>query len=425
MTNDIVIVGGGHAAAQLCACLAEAGEGGRVHLVSEEAAHPYLRPPLSKAYLKQDGGAAQGFRDAVWYVEQGIQVHVGDAAIHLDRAARQLRLASGKELAYGRLVIATGTRARSLPSLHGPLANVHTLRNLADADALRARLLGATPGELVVIGGGFIGLEVAATARNLGWQVLVVEAAPRLLSRSASPELSAYLEQFHRELGTQVRLGAAVGGLEHDGERVQALHVNGAAHGVDTMLLGIGAVPETTLARAAGLQVDNGIHVDPHMVTSDPAILAMGDCTSSEYEGRRVRLESVQNASDQARVVAATLLGQLASYRPTPFFWSEQGSLRLQMAGMWHAGLECGDPAQIPPRSVCSTTLARGWWPWSPSMHPWTTCGRASCWKRAVRSRASRLPIHTSPSSPLFDRQQGQPRLLSLPRSSIPGVPCP
>jgi 3-phenylpropionate/trans-cinnamate dioxygenase ferredoxin reductase subunit len=341
MTENIVIVGGGHAAAQLCACLADAGQGGRVHLVCEEPALPYQRPPLSKTYLKQQGERAQPFRDAAWYAAQGIQVHAGDAAIQIDRAARRMRLASGKELAYARLVIATGTRARSLPSLHAPLANVHTLRNLADADALRACLLRATPGELVVIGGGFIGLEVAATARNLGWQVLVVEAAPRLLSRSASPELSAHLVQFHRELGTRVQLGGAVGGVEHDGARVQALHVNGAAHGVDVMLLGIGAVPETTLAHAAGLEVDNGIHVDPHMVTSDPAILAMGDCTLFEYEGRRVRLESVQNASDQAKVVAATLLGQLASYRPMPFFWSEQGSLRLQMAGLWQAGLEC------------------------------------------------------------------------------------
>jgi 3-phenylpropionate/trans-cinnamate dioxygenase ferredoxin reductase subunit len=341
MSNDIVIVGGGHAAAQLCASLAEAGQGGRVHLVCQEHAYPYQRPPLSKAYLKQHGEVAQPFRDAAWYAAQGIQVHPGDAAVQIDRGTRQLRLASGKELAYGHLVIATGARARGLPSLHTPLANVHTLRSVADADALRACLLCATPGELIVVGGGFIGLEVAAAARHLGWRVLVLEAAPRLLSRSASPELSAHLAQFHRGLGTEVQLGVAVGGVEHDGRHAQALHVDGAAHAVDAMLLGIGAVPETTLAHAAGLQVDNGIHVDPHMRTSDPAILAMGDCTSFEYEGRRVRLESVQNAGDQARVVAATLLGQVASYHPTPSFWSEQGGLRLQMAGLWHAGLEC------------------------------------------------------------------------------------
>lgn len=341
MSDAIVIVGGGHAAAQLCAALAEAGHGGRVHLVCEEGVLPYQRPPLSKGYLKQATEAAQSFRDAAWYAAQGMQVHLGDAVVAVDRAAKRVRLSSGAELAYGKLVLATGTRARTLPSLHASLQNVRTLRNLADADAMRACLLREGGGALTVVGGGFIGLEVAATARQLGWEVHVLEAAPRLLARAASPELSAHVVQFHRELGTQVHLYTSVGEAEHDGARLRSLHVNGARQEVDQLLLGIGAMPETALAHAAGLQVDNGIHVDAHMVTSDPDILAAGDCTSFEYEGRRIRLESVQNASDQAKVAAATLLGRAQAYRPTPYFWSEQGGLRLQMVGLWRAGLDC------------------------------------------------------------------------------------
>jgi 3-phenylpropionate/trans-cinnamate dioxygenase ferredoxin reductase subunit len=341
MSDSIVIVGGGHAAAQLCAAVAEAGQGGRVHLVCEEAVHPYQRPPLSKGYLKQAAEAPQLFRDAAWYAAQGVQVHLGNAVVAIDRSGKRVRLSSGAELAYGKLVLATGTRARTLPSLHAPLHNVHTLRNLADADAMRACLLRAGAGALTVVGGGFIGLEVAATARQLGWQVQVLEAAPRLLTRAASPELSAHVLQFHRELGTQVNLYSSVGDAEHDGSRLRALHVNGARQEIDHLLLGIGAMPETALAHAAGLQVDNGVHVDAHMVTSDPDILAAGDCTSFEYEGRRIRLESVQNATDQGKVAAATLLGRSQAYAPTPYFWSEQGGLRLQMVGLWRSGLEC------------------------------------------------------------------------------------
>ena len=341
MSEPIVIVGGGHAAAQLCASLAEAGAGPRLQVVCEEPSHPYQRPPLSKSYLKNAQEGLQLHRDVPWYATHGIQVHLGDPARTIDRATRTLTLASGKQVAYGQLVLATGTRARLLPQFAQPLANVITLRSAADAAQLRQCLVAqGGSGELTVLGGGFIGLEVAATARHLGWQVRLLEVAPRLLGRATSPELSAQVLAHHQGLGTQVLLGAQVGDARIADGRVLSLQVNGQDTPVQQLLLGIGAVPEVALAQQAGLAVDNGILVDAAMRSSDPVILAAGDCTSFEYGGRRLRLESVNNASEQAKVAAATLLGQPAAYRPTPTFWSDQGGLRLQMVGLWRAGLQ-------------------------------------------------------------------------------------
>lgn len=340
MNDAIVIVGGGHAAAQLCAALVEAGQGARVHLVTEEPVLPYQRPPLSKSFLKDAHEEAQLHRDAAWFDKHGILRHLGDPAVSVDRGAKKLTLASGSTLPYGKLVLATGTRARKVPALEVPLANVLTLRTVADAQRTRELLHREGGGALVVLGGGFIGLEVAATARQLGWSVQVLEAAPRLLARSASPELSSHVLQHHIGLGTHVELDTAVGEFESDGVRLRGLHANGAPRPVEHLLLGIGAVPEMGLAHAAGLDTGNGIRVDAHMVTSDPDILSVGDCTCFNYRGHPVRLESVQNANDQAKVAAATLLGKVAAYVPTPWFWSEQGGLRLQMVGLWRPQLD-------------------------------------------------------------------------------------
>ncbi len=340
MTDAIVIVGGGHAAAQLCSVLAEAGQGHRVHVICEEPVPPYHRPPLSKTYLKSEQEGLQLHRDASWYAGAGISMVLADAAVRVDRTLRKVTLASGRELSYGHLVLATGTRARMLPALDAHLCNVATLRTAADATSMRERLKRDARGELAVIGGGFIGLEVAATACQLGWSVRVFEAAPRLLARAVSSELSAHVLEHHRQMGIGIVLGAAVGGFESNGERLAKLHVNGEPYGVDTLLLGIGAVPEVLLAREAGLELDNGVRVDGAMRTSDPAILAIGDCSSFEYRGKRIRLESVQNANDQAKAAAATLLGKPVDYQPTPFFWSDQGGMKLQMVGLWREGLQ-------------------------------------------------------------------------------------
>ncbi|CAN5816156.1 FAD-dependent oxidoreductase [soil metagenome] len=330
----IVIIGGGHAAAQLCGGLVSAGLGARVHLVCEEAELPYHRPPLSKAYLKTTEEALQWHRPEAWYAEAGITLHRADAAVAIDRDRRWVRLASGRELAYATLVLATGTRARQLPHLADGLANVASLRNAADALALRARLHATQ--KLTVLGGGFIGLEIAATARALGKLVTVLESAPRLLMRSVSPELAEHVLATHRANGIDVRLGVSVGHFEVKDGQLISLVVEGVREPVETLVLGIGAVPEHTLASAAGLECENGIVVDEHMRSSDPAILAIGDCTNfHEHRGaRRVRLESVQNANDQARTALATLLGREEPYRALPWFWSEQGSMRLQMAGL-------------------------------------------------------------------------------------------
>ncbi|WP_028605868.1 NAD(P)/FAD-dependent oxidoreductase [Ottowia thiooxydans] len=340
MTEDtIVIVGGGHAAAALCSALATAGCGQRVHVISAEAHLPYHRPPLSKSFIKDLAEVPQLHRDAAWYASQGITVHASDAVVSIDRAAKRLKLSSEKDLSYGTLVLATGTRARTLPNLALPSGNVATLRTATDAERFRGWIHETASGNLVVLGGGFIGLEVAGTARQLGWSVRVLEAAPRLLARSTSPQLSEYILQHHRNLGTEVTLGAKVGEFAFEAGNLKSLHVNDDEWLVQHLLLSVGAVPEVDLAHGAGLEVENGIRVDGAMRTSDPDILAIGDCTCFEYRGRLTRLESVQNANDQAKVAAATLTGQVASYQPTPFFWSDQGGLRLQMVGLWRDGL--------------------------------------------------------------------------------------
>jgi 3-phenylpropionate/trans-cinnamate dioxygenase ferredoxin reductase component len=337
----IVVIGGGHAGAQLCNGLAAAGLGARVHLVCAEPVLPYQRPPLSKAFLKSPDEALQWHRPAEWFAESGITVHAGDAAVAVDRDARHVTLASGRVLAYERLVLATGARPRSLPQLPPDLDNVAELRSAADAVRLRDRLAQAK--SVTIIGGGFIGLEVAASARARGLAVRVLESAPRLLMRSVSPELSEHVLRTHLATGIEVLLGVAVGGFvaggQPGGQRLLSLEVNGQAQPVELLVPGIGAAPEHALASAAGLHCENGIVVDEFMQTSDPAILAVGDCTSfpDARSGRRLRLESVQNANDQARTAVQTLTGAPQPYRALPWFWSEQGAMRLQMAGLMPA----------------------------------------------------------------------------------------
>ena len=334
ITDSIVIVGGGHAGAQLCVALVAAGWGPKVHLVCEEPDLPYQRPPLSKTYLKNRDEAIQLHRATEWFGEAGIRVHRGDPARSIDRSHRRVTLASGVTLDYRSLVLATGTRARQLPDLPTGLRNVAILRTAADAARLRQQM--PDMHKLTVIGGGFIGLEVAATARAAGKQVEVIEAAPRLLMRSCSVELAEHVLRAHRDNGVNVRVGAAVGGFEVEGDVLSSVIVDGARTSVDTVLLGVGAVPEIELAKGAGLDFADGILVDDYMQTSDRAVLAIGDCASfiEPSSGRRRRLESVQNAADQAKCAAATLTGSPSAHRAIPWFWSEQGSLRLQMAGL-------------------------------------------------------------------------------------------
>ena len=335
--DRIVIIGGGHAGAQLCNALAAAGLAATVDLVCEEDELPYHRPPLSKAFLKSPDEKLQPHRAGNWFADAGIQLHRGDAAVRIDRAEQLVHLRSGTVLPYKWLVLATGARSRRLPHVPDGLSNVATLRTAADAQRLRDLLHGCE--KVTVVGGGFIGLELAASARLLGRTVQVLESAPRLLGRSVSPEVAAQVLDTHRAQGTDVQLGVAVGGFEVAGDRLQSLAVDGVPQVVDLVVLGIGAVPEHSLATEAGLHCENGIVVDANMRTSDPAILAIGDCASfpEASSGRRLRLESVQNANDQARSAAATLAGQPQPYVAVPWFWSDQGPLRLQITGLMPA----------------------------------------------------------------------------------------
>jgi 3-phenylpropionate/trans-cinnamate dioxygenase ferredoxin reductase component len=274
-----------------------------------------------------------------------------DPAQRIDRSTKQVHLQSGKTLPYDYLVLATGTRARALPGLQTGLSNVFSLRTLNDATQLRDKLHAAK--QVTVLGGGFIGLEVAATAKALGKEVVVLEVAPRLMGRSVSAELADYVLAAHTAAGISITLNTSLGAYRYgkapDGSAVlESIAVNGQEQAIDLLLVGIGAVPEQALALDAGLECNNGVVVDATLRSSDPAIFAIGDCCSFTLpDGARVRLESVQNANDQARAVARQIAQSKASaesgsvdaapqgsYQALPWFWSEQGALRLQMAGL-------------------------------------------------------------------------------------------
>lgn len=349
--STLVIVGGGHAAAQLCGALAEARKQGlfndRIVLVSEEAHLPYHRPPLSKQLIKSPQAALPELKPLTFYQDAGIELRLQTQALAIDPAARTvaLRNPDGEDttLAYDRLVLATGARARRLPGMVDTPPGVHVLRTFDDATQVRDAI--AAAGHLMVLGGGFIGLEVAATARALGKQVTVIEAAPRLLGRAVSPALSEHVLGVHRQSGMTVHLGQAPEGLVLDASgRFAGVTLAGEPLSADLLLLGIGATPDTMLAQTARLALDTtvgGIRVDGQLRTSDPHIHAIGDCCACPGpDGRAQRLESIQNANDQGKTLAAVLLGQDVHHAAVPSFWSDQGEVRLQMAGLWRADLE-------------------------------------------------------------------------------------
>jgi len=355
---QVVVVGGGHAAAAFVNSVRRAGYAGRLVLVSNEPALPYYRPPLSKKYLAECQSVEQILiRPPAWYDEQLVQVRLGTQVAAIDRTAHAVALADGERIAYDRLVLATGAQPRRLPAaIGGDLDGVLQMRHLADADALAPQL---QPGRrLVVIGGGYIGLEVAAVAAARGLQVALVEAAPRILQRVAAAATADHFRALHRAHGVELIEGVAPARLLADGHRVRAvLLADGRELAADAVLVGIGVQPNVELAAAAGLAVDDGICVDPCARTSDPHILAAGDCTSFEYRGQRVRLESVQNANDQAAVAAHTVAGDPKPYAALPWFWSDQYDTKLQIAGL-HLG--CDDALLRPGKSERSRSV----WYW-------------------------------------------------------------
>ena len=334
-TAPVVLVGGGHAAAAFANSLRRAGHEGRVVLVSDEPVPPYHRPPLSKKYLAEGLPVEQILiRAAAWYDEQKIELRLGQRVESIDRAARCLRLAGGQTLAYSRLVLMTGARPRRLPAaIGGDLQGVLLLRSLADADALAPHLVAGR--RMLVVGGGYIGLEAAALAVGKGLQVTLLEAAPRILQRVAAPATSDWFRALHRARGVDVREGMQLRRLWADGSRVCGAELeDGSSVDADVVLVGIGVQANVELAERAGLDIDNGIAVDQFCRTSDPDVLAAGDCCSFPFRGRRIRLESVQNANDQAAVAAHAVAGKDMAYAALPWFWSDQYDTKLQIAGL-------------------------------------------------------------------------------------------
>ena len=339
-TAPVVLVGGGHAAAAFVNSVRRAGYDGPLLLVSEEPVPPYHRPPLSKKYLAEGLPVDQILiRAAAWYDEQKVEMRLGCRAVSIDRAGRCIVLADGSRMAYAQLVLMTGTRPRRLPAERGgELQGVLQMRSLADADALAPYLVAGK--RMLVVGGGYIGLEAAAVAASKGLQVTLLEAAPRILQRVAAPATSDWFRALHRSHGVDLREGVSLRRLVADGAHVCGAELDdGSRIEADVVLVGIGVSPNVELAEACGLAVDNGIVVDAHCRTSDPLILAAGDCCSFDYRGERIRLESVQNANDQAAVAAHTVAGQDKPYASLPWFWSDQYDCKLQIAGL-HRGYD-------------------------------------------------------------------------------------
>jgi len=345
--EKVVVVGAGHGGVEAAAALRQRGFDRQITLVSAETDLPYQRPPLSKEYIKRPGNPLM-LRPQQFFDDNAVTLMLGARAVSIDRAGRTVQLSTGESLSYDHLVLATGARNRKppLPGLDHPA--IVELRTLADAN----RIVGAIGGwkHVCVIGGGFIGLEAAGLLATMGIAVDVVEMAPRLMQRAVSPTISEWFLGFHRSRGNRVHLSTVVKAVEHRSDGATVVLDTGERIECDAVILAAGVMPNAELAEAAGLKVENGIVVDGFLVTSDPAISAIGDCAyyPSRHLPGMVRLESVQNATDQGRAVAAWLMGEAAPYDALPWFWSIQGEARLQIAGLSKPGLEevlRGDPA--------------------------------------------------------------------------------
>lgn len=354
MKKDVAIVGAGHAGVSLAFALRNLGFAGSLALLSDEADLPYHRPPLSKAFMAAGDDAESERRlqleSAEFYAEKGIDLLLDSPVESIEPASHGLVLRNGERLEYGHLVLATGARARRLPLPGAELQGIQTLRTLEDARRIRQRL--ATSQRVVVVGGGFIGLELAATAAALGKQVTVLENASRIMERSVAPLVSEYVAQRHAGKGIRIETGCRVSAFRGDGGQVCAVLGENGEWPADLVIVGAGAQPNSELAEAAGIACGNGILVDGQMRTSAPDVFAIGDCAAHEnpYAGNaRIRLESIQNANDQARVVAQVIHGDAcARYHAVPWFWSDQGEIKLQMIGLSADRTDCvvrGEPA--------------------------------------------------------------------------------
>ena len=334
MAGRLVVAGGGQAAFALIAKLRALKDERPITVIAGEASLPYQRPPLSKKYLLREMDLDRLlYRPAEWYREHDIDIRLSTTVTAIDRAARTVTLSDGSTLDYETLAIATGSTPRRLPdAVGGNLDGVFTVRDFTDADRLAEEM---KPGRhALIVGGGYIGLEAAAVARSLGLEVTVIEMADRILQRVASAATSNIVREIHKSRGVDIREGTGLSRLVGTDGRVTAAELtDGTAIPVDLVIVGIGVVANDGIAHEAGLAIGNGILVDAFGRTEDPAIHAMGDCAVLPYQGLNIRLESVQNAVDQAEAVAALLAGGSAPYEPKPWFWSDQYDVKLQIAG--------------------------------------------------------------------------------------------
>lgn len=334
MTGRLVIVGAGQAGFALAAKLRALKDTRPITMIGAEEVYPYQRPPLSKKYLLGEMSFDRlTFRPDNWFAENDVEVRLSTYVEEIDREKKTVRMQDGSVLEYETLALTTGSTPRTLPaSIGGELAGVYTVRDKRDADRLAEEMKSGR--RLLIIGGGYIGLEAAAVARHLGLEVTLIEMADRILARVASKETADIMRTIHKERGVVIREKTGLTRLIGEDDKVRAAELSdGSVIDVDFVIVGIGVTPNDRLAQDCGLDVGNGIIVDEFARTSDPSIFAMGDCALLPWEEGRIRLESVQNAVDQAESVAATLAGDARPYVPKPWFWSDQYDVKLQIAG--------------------------------------------------------------------------------------------
>lgn len=349
MANSVVIAGAGHAAGQVVATLRQKNYPGKIVLLGEEPYLPYQRPPLSKKFLAGELPADRlHFKPDSFYADPQIEVHLDTRVDAIDCKARTVTTAAGRMYAYDKLVLALGSRVRKIPVDGSDLPGVHYLRTISDVDRIRS---GIEKGkQLVIVGAGYIGLEVAAVCRQLGLDVTVIEMAERVMSRVVSRQVSDFFRKLHTEHGVKLMLSTGLAGFRGTGRVESVVTSDGQSIPADLVIIGVGIQPNTELAAAAGLEIDNGIAVNDRCETSDPNIYAVGDCTShpNDIYGRRLRLESVHNALEQAKTAASNICGDASLYSQVPWFWSDQYDIKLQIAGLSEGYDEVvmrGDPA--------------------------------------------------------------------------------